>query len=794
MNIPGVDEDILTDENVLDDEKTIDEEMVLDPEEKSHVGDWIEDSSVPRGWKYKFSLINKNILVKDSSGKKFNGRRPAILHLLKTNQDLKFIEVLDKGLAMEGWSSEQSLPSGWKYKKTKNLKHKYLSSSYEVIPSHSHALEFAKNNLDEEALTRLQQWIQNLSKTNRSSTTAASEVDETLPAGWRSQSLPSAGISLFTSPEGRQFSSRLAALRHLVEVGAQEKAVEEMRQFLYYEQWEVDHDLPPAWRMKKNGGDITLLTEQCEVLDSFTEAATRLRDEESLVRLNSLKVRLEGRGQTHTVPPGWSADGGGHAVSITAPDGTVFRSRRSALENMILSGKYHRSDIELMRTFLKFENWTERSDLPAGWRMKRGKRNVLMASDGKLFESFVQAAEFVNRYSPYFDQEVKEKILKLVSSPEVQSRNRNNRRRGLHGDSWTSDQTLPEGWLQKIVKIGEKKSFQYLLSHDGQKFRGKRSVLQHMIKNNYSQVDIMKIRSSLKHDGWDYHQNLPENWMYKLRGQRLLFCSSEGKLLETREKALVHIRSNGTDSDFEALKSFSICEGPVERKSSPLSIDDSWSEDESLPKGWKSKNHKIFQLMDPQGNKFKFRRHALKHLIDNSGLKEDIKTLRESLKCEGWRDTARLPEDWLFKTDKNSRQLKFVTERGDLVLNKIRAREYLEKHSATAEDLEKIKDIKYNVDQEQKIVKETKVETEIVPVSALIYRSSKVMKMLKSVRGISVVDKKLSKSLALNESSSMDCEISLDNPEVSFQTNEEEYYDEEDGVFTDRDDDEVFLK
>ena len=198
--------------------------------------------------------------------------------------------------------------------------------------------------------------------------------------------------------------------------------------------------------------------------------------------------------------------------------------------------------------------------------------------------------------------------------------------------------------------------------------------------------------------------------------------------------------------------------------------------------------------MDPQGNKFKFRRHALKHLIDNSGLKEDIKTLRESLKCEGWRDTARLPEDWLFKTDKNSRQLKFVTERGDLVLNKIRAREYLEKHSATAEDLEKIKDIKYNVGQEQKIVKETKVETEIVPVSASMYRSSKVMKMLKSVRGISVVDKKLSKSLALNESSSMDCEISLDNPEVSFQTNEEEYYDEEDCVFTDRDDDEVFIK
>ena len=114
-----------------------------------------------------------------------------------------------------------------------------------------------------------------------------------------------------------------------------------------------------------------------------------------------------------------------------------------------------------------------------------------------------------------------------------------------------------------------------------------------------------------------------------------------------------------------------------------------------------------------------------------------------------------------------------MTERGDLVLNKIRAREYLEKHSATAEDLEKIKDIKYNVDQEQKIVKETKVETEIVPVSASMYRSSKVMKMLKSVRGISVVDKKLSKSLALNESLSMDCEISLDNPEVSFQTNEE---------------------
>ena len=113
MNLLNIDEDFLADQNIVDTDKTIDEEMCLEPEAGD--GGWIEDSSVPRGWKYKYSSTNQNILVKDLAGKKFNGRRTAILHLIKTNQDLEMIEVLDSGLEKEGWSSNQCLPTGWSH-------------------------------------------------------------------------------------------------------------------------------------------------------------------------------------------------------------------------------------------------------------------------------------------------------------------------------------------------------------------------------------------------------------------------------------------------------------------------------------------------------------------------------------------------------------------------------------------------------------------------------------------------------------------------------------------------------
>ena len=105
--------------------------------------------------------------------------------------------------------------------------------------------------------------------------------DETVPSGWRTRQLASAGRSLIISPSGREFSSRLGGLRFLLESGASSLEVEDMRQFLYYEHWQYYQGLPPGWRMMLVGGDggVRFLTDQALLLDSFAEAFSYLRDQ-----------------------------------------------------------------------------------------------------------------------------------------------------------------------------------------------------------------------------------------------------------------------------------------------------------------------------------------------------------------------------------------------------------------------------------------------------------------------------------------------------------------------------------
>ena len=48
----------------------------------------------------------------------------------------------------------------------------------------------------------------------------------------------------------------------------------------------------------------------------------------------------------HTMPPGWSGRGGGSRFFLRSPAGVIFRSRRAAFEDMVISGKYPDEDIE----------------------------------------------------------------------------------------------------------------------------------------------------------------------------------------------------------------------------------------------------------------------------------------------------------------------------------------------------------------------------------------------------------------------------------------------------------------
>ena len=95
----------------------------------------------------------------------------------------------------------------------------------------------------------------------------------------------------------------------------------------------------------------------------------------------------------------------------------------------------------------------------------------------------------------------------------------------------------------------------------------------------------------------------------------------------------------------------------------------------------------------------------MEHLIETNGSEEHIAIVRESLKSEGWKDLGnKLPKLWLFKTEKHSRQLKFLTERGNLAISKIGHRKYLE------EDKE---DLKYHEGDEDNVVRTEPNRTDV---------------------------------------------------------------------------------
>merc|ERR1712150_404948 len=97
------------------------------------------------------------------------------------------------------------------------------------------------------------------------------------------------------------------------------------------------------------------------------------------------------------------------------------------------------------------------------------------------------------------------------------------------------------------IDCGRNRTSQLFLSPEGQTFNGKRSVLEHMLMRDFPQEKITAMRYFLKYDGWAFHPALPLHWMYKYSGKTLVFCSPEGKLLQSREKAEELIKSRGGD-------------------------------------------------------------------------------------------------------------------------------------------------------------------------------------------------------------------------------------------------------
>ena len=126
--------------------------------------------------------------------------------------------------------------------------------------------------------------------------------------------------------------------------------------------------------------------------------------------------------------------------------------------------------------------------------------------------------------------------------------------------------------------LGLKRTFQWLLSPDGHRVKGKRSALEHMIKNNYPTEKIQEMRGLLQIDGWSFHQDLPDSWLYKVSATHTYLCSPEGVKYLSREKAAKFAESQGKTEDLQKLKCFNL-KNSEEKNSKSLALDESSSKD-----------------------------------------------------------------------------------------------------------------------------------------------------------------------------------------------------------------------
>ena len=261
------------------------------------------------------------------------------------------------------------------------------------------------------------------------------------------------------------------------------------------------------------------------------------------------------------------------------PTGTVFKSSRLALKHLV-SNNGSAEDISTLREYLKAQGWKEFEKLPEFWFYKTpkiGRTIYFITETGDLIQNKVNAISHMRQCS-YSEEQIEQfrsiqvddnvgpDQRRLLTSNGVRKvvKAKKSKRKVKVDESWTEDDTVPQGWRQKIIStFGDRRSVQLLLSPSGQTFRGKREALRYLIENGHSQDEVEEMRNLLGKDGWISHDQLPENWFFKSSKSKIFLCSPTGQYFKSRDLAVRFVREKGTERELEMLTNFSL--GKTER-------------------------------------------------------------------------------------------------------------------------------------------------------------------------------------------------------------------------------------
>ena len=406
-----------------------------------------------------------------------------------------------------------------------------------------------------------------------------------------------------------------------------------------------------------------------------------------------------------SVPPGWSLAGNG---KVAAPDGKIYKNRRIALREMIVSGLFSRAEVGLMRSCLKFEGWRHSQDVPAGWMTKQRNRNVLLVtSDGDLFESVVSAARFVQKYQKYYSQGDLDKIKKLqtMGKPKPIKREKDVEMKTKQLSKVDKVELvkekivgLPSGWEVRDCKGGGK----IFISSGGEKLNGISSALRFMVKHNLAEEEISQLREYSISLGWRPDPMLPPNWFVKRGSSKTTsYLGPMGEFFRTKDKMMRYLNidvEDQKDSKLEVEHKVENSPAKKVKKSAKKSSSESWSpSDGTIPEGWKfkkSEDGNILYLLTPEGKAIPGRRCALKFLVENNSAEEKILEMRNMLiDYDDWSTDAALPQNWLYKVNKGKKkEILFCSPTGERFRQKEKAVQFLQNSGGSEEDVSMLRD------------------------------------------------------------------------------------------------------
>ena len=325
----------------------------------------------------------------------------------------------------------------------------------------------------------------------------------------------------------------------------------------------------------------------------------------------------------------------------------------------------------------------------------------------------------------------------------------------MDGLVFESTDAVPCGWS---IKINNNKN-KFLKCPDGKVFLGRIQAMKHMLLDSYPLAQVEEMRKSLKHDGWKHKVNLPSGWMVRKRVRKdgrkpeYIFLTENMLVLESIKIAQELVAKSYNENDvgkFQVFLKSLTCQPGSEGESLPigkskyrdvlkrnncLEIEkEGWKEDRRIPMEWRMKktgesilfmtdardvvgpqkalemiknsgtkeDMEIFEILAclPRSNHIDdhgLREGEFEKIIKQCLLNEDLKSVKENLKIEGWKEDHRLPKAWRMKETVLREKTKtgeeiivrtklFLLHTGDVV-GASKALELI-KESGTGEDIE----------------------------------------------------------------------------------------------------------